>query len=172
MILLIFILGFLGVFLGLNSLILRRINQLNLLYRNMENNLHKQSDVIGDFLQLAKPQMMVQNADLLHQANNYRWKFRARNKATNEKVKAYNNLHSIFLKVQSKNITQGETLKGLQSEWHNLVAEIEPQQKMYNRTVAIYNDAIMWFPANFIAKLLNYSPKTSFEGLSDYNIQL
>ena len=167
MILLIFILGFLGVFLGLNSLILRRINQLNLLYRNMENNLHKQSDLIGDFLQLAKPQMMANNADLLNDANDFRWKFRSRNKATDEKIKAYNDLQAIFLKVQQKNNSQDAELLKLQEEWNNLVVEVETQQKTYNDTVATYNDTIMWFPANVVAKLLNYRPKTSFEGLSD-----
>jgi len=167
MILLIFILGFLGVFLGLNSLILRRINQLNLLYRNMENNLHKQSDLIGDFLQLAKPQMMANNADLLNDANDFRWKFRSRNKATDEKIKAYNDLQAIFLKVQQKNNSQDAELLKLQEEWNNLVVEVEAQQKTYNDTVATYNDTIMWFPANVVAKLLNYRPKTSFEGLSD-----
>ena len=167
MILLIFILGFLGVFLGLNSLILRRINQLNLLYRNMENNLHKQSDLIGDFLQLAKPQMMANNADLLNDANDFRWKFRSRNKATDEKIKAYNDLQAIFLKVQQKNNSQDAELLKLQEEWNNLVVEVEAQQKTYNDTVATYNDTIMWFPANVVSKLLNYRPKTSFEGLSD-----
>jgi hypothetical protein len=167
MILLIFILGFLGVFLGLNSLILRRINQLNLMYRNMENNLHKQSDLIGDFLQLAKPQMMANNADLLHDANDYRWKFRSRNKATDEKIKAYNDLQSIFLELQDKNQSQDAELLQLQQEWQNLVAEAETQQKNYNEIVATYNDTIMWFPANVVAKLLNYKPKISFEGLSD-----
>ena len=167
MILLIFILGFLGVFLGLNSLILRRINQLNLLYRNMENNLHKQSDLIGDFLQIAKPQMMAQNADLLHEVNDYRWKFRSRNKSTDEKIKSYNDLQRVFLVMQTKNKHQDEALLQLQQEWQNLVMEVETQQKTYNETVATYNDSIMWFPANIIAKLLNYQPKTSFEGLSD-----
>ena len=167
MILLIFILGFLGVFLGLNSLILRRINQLSLLYRNMENNLHKQSDLIGDFLQVAKPKMTTQHADLLHQTNEYRWKFRSRNKATDEKIKAYNALQTVFLELQSKSKNDDQTLTQLQEEWQSLATEVATQQKIYNETVATYNDTIMWFPANVIAKMLNYKPKTSFEYLSE-----
>ena len=111
--------------------------------------------------------MMANNADLLHDANDYRWKFRSRNKATDEKIKAYNDLQSIFLELQDKNQSQDAELLQLQQEWQNLVAEAETQQKNYNEIVATYNDTIMWFPANVVAKLLSYKPKISFEGLSD-----
>jgi len=164
------ILGVLGVFvlyvIFLYNTIITRKNQTENAFGLVDTMLKKRYDLIPNLVETVK-QYMVHEATVLSHVTALRAKF-ADGLSSQEKVGLYNELSkgvsNLMLSVENyPDLKANQNFLKLQASWNETEEQIAASRRYYNSAVTDFNNAILTFPSNLIAKRLGFSPLNVFE---------
>jgi Uncharacterized conserved protein len=164
------ILGVLGVFvlyvIFLYNTIITRKNQTENAFGLVDTMLKKRYDLIPNLVETVK-QYMVHEATVLSHVTALRAKF-SDGLPSQEKVGLYNELSkgvsNLMLSVENyPDLKANQNFLKLQASWNETEEQIAASRRYYNSAVTDFNNAILTFPSNLIAKRLGFTPLNVFE---------
>lgn len=145
-----------------NSLIAKK-NQTDNAFSAIDAMLKKRFDLLPNLVETVK-QYMQYEGDLLTKIVALRTHASSPNLSNDEKLKIDQELsHEVKgLMVNVENypsLKADQTFLNLQSTWTESEEQIAAARRNYNAAITDYNNAIMMFPGNIFAGMLNYTVK-------------
>ncbi|VVB51150.1 LemA family protein [uncultured archaeon] len=149
-----------------NTLVSKK-NQVESSFSSIDVLLKKRYDLIPNLIATVKA-YMKHEADTLTNITELRAKAISGKLTDNEKIEVNNKLsgfmRSIFVAVENyPNLKANENFLQLQASFNEVEEQISAARRAYNAAVLDYNNAVMMFPTNVLASILNYQKKPFFE---------
>ena len=90
------------------------------------------------------------------------------NSTIDQKVKAVNQMESALSRLlvvveRYPDLKAGEQFLALQTELAGTENRVSTERRKYNEAVGVFNNAVVRFPSNLMAKIFGYSEKAFFE---------
>jgi len=152
-----------------NSLV-RLNNKVEEAFSTMDVYLKKRWDLIPNIVETVKGYAKHEKETLEEIVNLRNSSYDNMN--TNDKVEVNNKLTQGITKLMAigeayPELKANENFMNLSNQLNQVEEDIANARKYYNGTVRIFNDKVLMFPSNIIAKLFGYKTKDMFETASN-----
>lgn len=158
---------FLVLFVFYYNRLVRKKNEVDNATGSINAMLKNRYDLIPNLVDTVKS-YMSHETEVLNNLTTMRTRALANNTSAKDEQKLNEDitkmLHQIMVSVENyPELKASNNFVQLQESWTDIEDRISASRRFYNNAVTDYNNAILTFPGNILARIMSYETKTIFE---------
>jgi len=147
--------------------LIRKKNQVDNAFSSVDVMLKKRHDLLPNLVSIVQNYMNYEK-NLLTDVTELRAKANSGQISDHERIDVENKITkavgNIMLTAESyPDLKANQNFMQLQASWNEQEEQISAARRSYNAAVNDYNNAVMMFPSNIVANMMNYKTKIFFE---------